>query len=880
MNNLDHICSVAGLEDIAAVRLLRDGLAVHHPDATLTVVALPGARRALEAIGGLETLTLDDLDLRTSDGFYELLPSPVLAALARPLVLTRVLAKGARTALLLAPDCELRGRLDALEEALEHSEAVMLARTDGQLPDDGERPDAGDLLEAGELDDEIVAVREGAGAARLLAWWLDHAVYRVPEASAPGRLRTAPSPLHAFARAREGVVVLEDKGYGVSAWNLFERPLSVEGEAISAADRPLRLMRFAGFRPDRPWWLSGDSTRSRVLGDPVLTRLCRERSDRLAAAGWTPPAGGNDVRAELACGLRLDERLRRLLGVATDDGEDFGSLTEAAGAIALLGWLGEPSPGPHAHGLNRYVYDVWASREDLRRAYPQPGAADAEGFVGWLWVHGRKELNLDARLLPPAPDWTEGVLQTVPSVQVLGYMRGSLGLGQAARGYAAALRASGVPVGTHTVPLDGPLDDRGATERRLDELAYEDEALDEDAEALLVCVNAPQLPGLIADVGEEAFTGRYVIGQWGWETDAIPAYWNPSFDLVDEIWVYSSYVAEVIAAVSPKPVVAVPLPVERPREIATDHGLALPDGDFTFLFAFDFLSTLQRKNPDGLIEAFKLAFRPGDGPRLVLKTTNARFRPELLDRLRYAIGDRTDLAIVDASLQPAELAALFLAADCYVSLHRSEGFGLTLAESMVLGKPVIATAFGGNLDFMRPSNSHLVDYMPTHVGPDGEHYPAEGSWAEPSVEHAAELMREVWSDRDAARELGEQARQDIELQLSTEAVGAIARRRLLHLPSRRKTGQAAPEAPYPINELERRLEFDLAPEGGASPRDAAKRAALRAMRPYTVAERRLDEALVVSVRHLYGQLERLQAERERDRDRIARLERRLRRGGE
>ncbi|MBW3653001.1 MAG: tRNA glutamyl-Q(34) synthetase GluQRS, partial [Actinobacteria bacterium] len=161
-------------------------------------------------------------------------------------------------------------------------------------------------------------------------------------------------------------------------------------------------------------------------------------------------------------------------------------------------------------------------------------------------------------------------------------------------------------------------------------------------------------------------------------------------------------------------------------------------------------STLQRKNPLGLLEAFKRAFAPGEGPHLLLKSFNGDYKPERLVQLREAAGDRPDVHVVDQFVPEAERAALMAACDCYVSLHRSEGFGLTLGEAMALGKPVIGTGYSSNLDFMSSENSYLVRYEMTDVGPEGENYPAEGRWAEPDLDHAAQLMREVWEDREGA----------------------------------------------------------------------------------------------------------------------------------
>jgi hypothetical protein len=133
--------------------------------------------------------------------------------------------------------------------------------------------------------------------------------------------------------------------------------------------------------------------------------------------------------------------------------------------------------------------------------------------------------------------------------------------------------------------------------------------------------------------------------------------------------------------------------------------------------------------------------------------------------------------------------------DCYVSLHRAEGFGLTLAEAMSLGRPVIATGYSGNLDFMTDRNSYLVAHEMAPVGPGSAPYPPEAEWAEPDIEHAARLMREVFENQDAARQRGRLAAAEIAITHSLEASGRSMVRRLeslrLHLPSRNGAGHAS-----------------------------------------------------------------------------------------
>jgi len=461
-------------------------------------------------------------------------------------------------------------------------------------------------------------------------------------------------------------------------------------------------------------------------------------------------------------------------------------------------------------------------------------------------------------------------------VDVVGFLRGGLGLGQAARLYVAALQGAGVPV--RTTSIDPPMPKVPGARPKTTEFA--DLHLDEKLPFNLVCVNAPELPRFAADVGPRLFEGRYTIGVWAWETDLVPRSWDRAFSLVDEIWVYSTYVAEVIGRAAPCPVVRVPLPIVAPNPAGAKVSFPLPDG-FTFLFLFDFYSTLQRKNPLGLLEAFTRAFEPGEGPHLLLKSFNGDYKPERLARLREAVADRPDVHVIDQFVPETERAALMAACDCYVSLHRSEGFGLTLGEAMALGKPVIGTGYSSNLDFMSPENSYLVRHEMTEVGPEGENYPAEGRWAEPDLDHAAQLMREVWQDREGAARRGQLARQDIARAFSLEAVGDLASARLKRVAARgagtrdgrREAVIAAgedsrvPNSWLEIAELKQSFDpvEEAARTGGV--RGATRRTLLQGMRPYTHHQDELNGYVVNALRESRDRIDevlldqrRLQAE--------------------
>jgi hypothetical protein len=188
--------------------------------------------------------------------------------------------------------------------------------------------------------------------------------------------------------------------------------------------------------------------------------------------------------------------------------------------------------------------------------------------------------------------------------------------------------------------------------------------------------------------------------------------------------------------------------------------LGLPDR-FLFLLIFDFLSVVERKNPVGLVKAFTRAFAENEGPLLVLKSINGDLKISDLERLRAAAAGRSDVMLIDGYYSAEEKNALLGACDCYVSLHRAEGLGLTMAEAMMLGKPVIATAYSGNLHFMTPEDSYLVDYTRCRVPPGCEPYETRSSWADPDLDQAARYMREVFEHPNEAARTGQRARANV-----------------------------------------------------------------------------------------------------------------------
>jgi hypothetical protein len=237
------------------------------------------------------------------------------------------------------------------------------------------------------------------------------------------------------------------------------------------------------------------------------------------------------------------------------------------------------------------------------------------------------------------------------------------------------------------------------------------------------------------------------------------------------------------------------VPVVRLPTVLTPHGQGSRDsgrqrigaapGDFVFLFIFDFHSHTQRKNPLAVVEAFKRAFRPADAASLVIKCVNADSKPEDFARLtEEARGQR--IAIHSGYWPGRQVRDLMAGCDAYISLHRAEGIGLTITDALALGKPVIATGWSGNMDFMNVSNSFPVRYRLVELAENVGPYQAGQVWAEPSVEDAAELMRFVFENRDEAQARGEAARHEMQTNYSETAVAERIRERLGAIALRRR----------------------------------------------------------------------------------------------
>jgi glycosyltransferase involved in cell wall biosynthesis len=622
--------------------------------------------------------------------------------------------------------------------------ATLIARAD-DMPDDGCSPTADDLDNEGRCSPNAVAFGPSAGP---LIEWLA-ARLGVPGADPVGVVLDQ-------AVMNFAIDVCRDDAVGAGLWRW-------------ATDAP-RLLDLAGYDPAQPWTL--DPRRDhRARIDLVGNRA---RQAVLATVG--SQLAGRRLPVRVPGGLLIDDLVRSAIAESP-----------------------EPPPAPwsepgafRAWLASRYWLTVHRSRADLGAAFPEPTTSNSAGFHRWC---RRALVDDDAPLLVgvAAPDGrypttgSESSVVAVPArpanvpggrlglpggVNFVGYLSRDLGLGVVARQLLACLEAAGISVNVvdHLRSVSPAADIEPVA--RPSQTVYR---------TTLAVVNADQITGVALDHPDLLERTDRLIGYWFWELAEVPLAMRRSLDLVDEVWVGSRFVADAWRLRRDVPVRLASIPITEPtcslRDLDSFPAVRTVADRFVFATVFDHHSVTERKNPFGAIEAFKRAFAPDEGPVLVVKSMNGDHRWPQHQRVLAAAEGRPDIIVWDEHLERADQMAFIRSVDVLVSLHRSEGLGLHLAEAMWLGTPVIATRYSGNLDFMDDDCAVLIDATLVNVEHGEGVYPPEARWADPDLDQAAAAMRRMMADPQWAADLAAAGRRRMEQQPSLADTG----RHIAHL---------------------------------------------------------------------------------------------------
>lgn len=426
----------------------------------------------------------------------------------------------------------------------------------------------------------------------------------------------------------------------------------------------------------------------------------------------------------------------------------------------LARWTGGLGALRPSYDEDAYLYfnpDVMAAVE---------GGQIGSGFAHWT-RHGRREGRAGGA---SSAAMDRGLVEGPPGLNLYGFLSSVSGLGTASRSVKKAIQASGLagtyfdlPNWEHAAQGGGGVG-RGAYRTNL------------------LFQNSDVLPLFVRAYGQTLLAGRYNIAHCVWELPSLRADSAENLRYVDEIWTPSEFNRAAYQAATPLPVRVIPYTVDALEQVATlsRKELGIPEGVFLFSYVFDVSSGFERKNPLALLEAFRAEFGDSRDVFLLLKCFNGKYNPGRMDLLRRRTA-ADNIGLVEEVWTDGQIHSLHKVTDCFVSPHRSEGFGLNMAETMYFGNAVVGTNYSANRDFMDASNSYPTAYRLVEIEESTGPYLKGNVWADVDVEDLARQMRRTFQDTAERRRRGAAAARTIREQYSAEVVGRLIRERLAEI---------------------------------------------------------------------------------------------------
>ncbi len=760
-------------------RVLLGSVRVHHPDADLFLCL---ADRRLDQPGfydpGWTVVEAHALPIEDFASFAFRYDIMELNTACKPFMFQHLLERlEYDAALYFDPDIELFRPLDDVLALLAGGASLVLTPHLCSPSEAEDEPNDLTIMRAGIYNLGFLGAARGAEASRVLAWWARRLRYQCVNAQGQGLfvdqkfMDLAP----AFAPAAR---IAHDTTLNVAYWNLAQRQLARTADGWTVDGAPLGFFHYSGFDPARPGRLSKHEARFAAGLDAPLAELTGQYAARLAACGYGGSTVSEYAYGRFASGTPIPALVRKMFR----DGHRYWAQDPFETYEAFLH---EPWPDAASGQATCVVSNLMAFLHgefaNLHTRLDLANPAHGLELVLWFVNEAATELRLDPALIEPAAARlgtfppARIALPAVPGaaeVTVIGYLRTASGVGEAGRQTLLSLAASGLRAEGFDVAL-------GVAAQRGDTAVAPLLAPRGSAPLQIFHVNADQLPAVLAHTRAELPSRSLRIAVPFWELSRFPAAWLPAFDQVDEVWAPSRFIQVALAGRTRRPVIHIPVAIALPEAApVARRRFGLPEDRFLFFFAFDFLSFMARKNPAAAIAAFRQAFPAPGKAALVLKSMNGAHAPAALAALRAAADGHPDIVLLDETLSRADTLGLLAASDAVLSLHRSEGLGLLVAEAMLLGKPVIATGYSAVREFLTPRTGYPVEFALVPVA-DGDYpFPDGQIWAEPDVGHAAWLMRRLHHEPRRADALAASARELVARNHGRAQVGRLQRRRL------------------------------------------------------------------------------------------------------
>lgn len=441
------------------------------------------------------------------------------------------------------------------------------------------------------------------------------------------------------------------------------------------------------------------------------------------------------------------------------------------------------------------LFEFWYRDSNLQHHFPLNTKESRQQFMGWALEHWKTSHPLSNPSLAKKDSFEPVTRVYAPEqfslgtyeengINIAGFAKGVMGIGEDTRMAALSADSANIPFSVYNLPIDLAITSNA---HEADEHIHPEPVYATN----LICLPVMDIFYIYLKKGDGLFHNRYNIGAWQWELPLWPEKFKPFFNTMNEIWAFSHHAEKTFLEASNIPVIYMPMAVEIPNIIKVDRKeFNLPENKFLFLVMFDANSWIKRKNPLAAIEAFKRAFPNQQDVGLVIKTMNVKENDSDWDAIKNSIASDTRIIVINETLSRTKTISLIDCCDCYVSLHRAEGFGRIIAESMLLGKPVIVTNYSGNTDYTTPETAFMVNGPMIALNPGDYSVWENQYWCDPDIDEAAPQMQLCFENKSLREKIAAQGQAYIKKHHSAKAVGEKYKKRLLEIGAIRETSNA------------------------------------------------------------------------------------------
>lgn len=822
-------------------RTLASSFARHHPDFSRILAIADTPRNDLQQGAFPEFdahIFFHELDLPDRRSFSFRYDVMELNTAIKPTVFRRLFAEGFDRVIYLDPDIFAYRRFDEILRAFDEGATSILTPHSLAPNLHSESPNDLTFMQSGIYNLGFLALARTSETSALLEWWESRLQNECVADRLSDGIFVDQKFMDLWPAYCPGTHILRDPAYNVAYWNLDTRTIKPTHENYEVNGAPLAFFHFSGITPGDRGVLSKHQQRWKPTSTEALASLTAGYHDQLEGFGASSFSSVPYGFGTFSDGTKIPKLARILFREKLEpfEGDPFTLMPDHLDRPAGI----KPNPGGV---VTQLAHALWTTRRDLQSYFPLQEGKSQINYADWYIAGGATSAGIPARftqtvakrirqldhgtadvsateksviatriarrayrtLMKAQPHirWLYGMVPPAKRKQFLDAMfrrawptnldttsKATLGLGLSLIGYpfsetgvGEAMRSLARSVDSANITYDVTNFDEQVLSSRRDRALTSHIVLRPSKMVNVFCVNADMLGSTIHGIGGGVLQNRYNIVRPFWELPSIHPQWLNSLQHMDEIWAPTAFVRDAFLAGTDRPVVHIPVAISVPPDIeASRERFKIPKNSTAFLFAFDFSSYPDRKNPDAVLQAYLRAFGHDRNRRvsLVIKTMgNSPHKRTILNSIRSLAQTDNRVVLIDEVLTRTETYRLTKSCDVFVSLHRSEGFGLGIAEAMAMGKAVIATDFSGSKDFVGTQTGFPIPYRLIDVEPDQYPYFIEGQkWADPDIDEAARVMAQLADDVEVVAAIGERARRYMAAVHSPEAVGKVIAGRL------------------------------------------------------------------------------------------------------